>query len=207
MTNVTISISISQIFSSWVAIFQPLPHMASLFRNFYNMPGLAPRMDVLLRATRLSNMLLEQGYVKERLNSSLRKFYGRYGDLIKQYEVSLSQMLNDILWPDHILWQPPSDQTLYRIRPFTDFWVVSIEHLRRVWHADRGRLLLRTPGPVPLGLAYVQLVETNALSELVVTFPDYALRITLGTFSILLPNQCKKVCLNPLLLSKMFFFA
>ena len=42
------------------------------------------------RATRLSNKLLEQGYVKERLKSSLRKFYGRYGDLIKQYEVSLT---------------------------------------------------------------------------------------------------------------------
>ena len=118
----------------------------------------------ILRATRLSNKLLEQGYVKERLKSSLRKFYGRYGDLIKQYEVSLSQMLNDILWPDHIQWQPPTDQTLYRTRPFTEFWVVSIEHLRRVWHADRGRLLLRTPGPVPLGLAYVLLVETNPLS-------------------------------------------
>ena len=26
---------------------------------------------------------------------------GRYGDLIKQYEVSLSQMLNAILRPDH----------------------------------------------------------------------------------------------------------
>ena len=56
----------------------------------------------ILRATRLSNKLLEQGYVKERLKSSLRKFYVRYGDLIKQYEVYLSQMLNDILWPDHI---------------------------------------------------------------------------------------------------------
>ena len=115
----------------------------------------------ILRATRLSNKLLEQGYVKERLKSSLRKFYDRYGDLIKQYEVSLSQMLNDILWPDHIQWQRPTDQTLYRAQPITEFWVVSIEHLRRVWHADRGRLLLRTPGPVPLGLAYVLLVETN----------------------------------------------
>ena len=44
---------------------------------------------------------------------------------------------------------------------FTEFLVVSIEHLRRVWHADRGRLLLRTPGPVPLGHTYVLLVETN----------------------------------------------
>ena len=51
----------------------------------------------ILKASRLSNKLLEQGYVKERLKSSLRKFYGRYGDLIKQYKVSLSQMLNDIL--------------------------------------------------------------------------------------------------------------
>ena len=33
MTNVTISISTSQIFRSWVAIFQPRPPMASLFRS------------------------------------------------------------------------------------------------------------------------------------------------------------------------------
>ena len=37
----------------------------------------------ILRATRFSNKLLEQGYVKERLKLSLRKFYGRYGDPIK----------------------------------------------------------------------------------------------------------------------------
>ena len=49
------------------------------------------------RATPLSNKLFEQGYVKERLKSSLRKFYGCYRDLIKQYEVPLSRMLNDIL--------------------------------------------------------------------------------------------------------------
>ena len=63
-------------------------------------------------------------------------------------------MLNDILWPDHMQWQSPTNQTLYRTRPFTEFWVVSIEHLRRVWHADRGRLLLRIRGPVPLGITW-----------------------------------------------------
>ena len=152
------------------------------------------------------------------------------------------------MWPYTMT--TPTDQTLYRTRPFTEFWVVSIEHLRRVWHADwgclllrtpgpvpygickcslvrpltrnhtihqfmtpfpdltfylyviteyrfpsgiatdghadRGRLLLRTPGPVSLTLAYVLLVETNPFPELVVIFPDYALRIPLGTFSILL---------------------
>ena len=41
---------------------------------------------------RLSNKLLGQGYVRERLKSSLRKFYGQYRDLSKQYEVPLSRM-------------------------------------------------------------------------------------------------------------------
>ena len=41
-----------------------------------------------------------------------------------------------------------------------------------------------------LGLAYVLLVETNPFSEIVVTFPDYALRIPLGTFAILLLISC-----------------
>ena len=54
---------------------------------------------------------ISKGYVKERLRSSLRKFYSRYWDL-----------------------------------PYG----VSIEHLQRERRANRGRLLLRTPGPVPL---------------------------------------------------------
>ena len=55
-----------------------------------------------LWAVRLSNKLLGQEYVKKRFKSSLRKFYGRYGDLTKQYEVPLSRMLHDILDDDHI---------------------------------------------------------------------------------------------------------
>ena len=70
----------------------------------------------ILRAVRLSNKLLGQGYVNERLRSSLRKFYGRYGDLIKQYEVPLSRMLHDILDDDHLQWHPPL------IRHYTNFW-------------------------------------------------------------------------------------
>ena len=60
----------------------------------------------ILRAVRLSSKLFGQGCVMERLKSSLRKFYGRYGDLIKHYEVSLSQMLRDILRHDHIQMTP-----------------------------------------------------------------------------------------------------
>ena len=56
----------------------------------------------IMRAMRLSNKILGQGYVKERLKSSLRKFYGRFEDLTKQYEVPLCRMLHDILDDDHI---------------------------------------------------------------------------------------------------------
>ena len=51
----------------------------------------------ILRARRLSSKLLKQGYLVERLKLSFRKLYGRYGDLIEQYGVTLSRMLNDIL--------------------------------------------------------------------------------------------------------------
>ena len=74
----------------------------------------------ILRAMRLSNKLLGQGYVKERLKSSLRKFFGRYGDLTKQYEVPLSRMLHDILDDDHIQWHPPL------IGHYTNFWPLLI---------------------------------------------------------------------------------
>ena len=79
----------------------------------------------------------------------------------------------------------PPDQTLYRTRPFTLFWVVFIEHLRRVWHADRGRFLLRTPGPVPFGLVYVLLVETNP-------FPNLSLfyRTMLFEYPLVLSRFC-----------------
>ena len=88
-TNVTISTSISQTFRSWVAIFHLRQPMVFLSHSSYGIPGLAPLMNVM-----------------ERSKSSLRKFYGRYGDLIKHYEVSLSQMLHDILGHDHIQWYP-----------------------------------------------------------------------------------------------------
>ena len=94
----------------------------------------------ILRAARLSSKLFAQGYVIERLKSSLRKFYGRYGDLIKHYEVSLSKMLHDILGHDHVQWHPQlirhysNVRTYYRTGLYYRFWPyyqileVSIEH-------------------------------------------------------------------------------
>ncbi|KAK3092305.1 hypothetical protein FSP39_001069, partial [Pinctada imbricata] len=53
-------------------------------------------MDTLFDL-RLSDKLLSQGYVCDRLTSSLRKFYGRYGELVIHYDVPLSRMVDDIL--------------------------------------------------------------------------------------------------------------
>ena len=176
----------------------------------------------ILRAMRLSNKLLGQGYVKERLKSSLRKFYGGYGGLTKQYEVPLSRMVHDILDDDHIQWHPPL------IGHYTNFWPLLIwtllpnltfylivQGFHRTY-ATGAACQQRTLTPPDtwscptLGLACVlmsrpispELVLSPdlwisntpryfyfAFSELVVILPDYALRISLGTFSILLLNE------------------
>ena len=68
------------------------------------------------RAAWLSCKVLGHGCVKERLKLSLRKFYAGYWDLIKHYEVFLSQMLHDVLGHYHIKWHP-----LF-IRHFTKSW-------------------------------------------------------------------------------------
>ena len=130
----------------------------------------------ILRAARLSSKLLRQGYVMERLKSSLRKFYGRYGDLIKHYEVSLSKMLHDIPGHDHIhvnIYETPSiDQTSHLFANLLPNWtlipILTLlqnfggfhRTLQRVRLANRGRLLLRTPGPVPFGTCICSNVET-----------------------------------------------
>ena len=104
-------------------------------------------------ARRLSSKLLKQGYLVERLKSSFRKFYGRYRDLIQQYEVSLSRHnLHSDPWP--IVTSEPirlsNDYiTLMPSLTFTELWVVSMEHLQRVWYASKKRLPFRTPDSVP----------------------------------------------------------
>ena len=79
----------------------------------------------ILMVLRLSNKLLGQGYVGERLTSSLRKFYGRYGDLTKQYEVPISRMLHVILDDDHITVTPSIDNTLHQFLTVTDLDLIT----------------------------------------------------------------------------------
>ena len=80
----------------------------------------------ILRARQLSSKLLKQRYIVERLKSSFRKFYGRYGDLVEQYGVTLSRMLNDILtldqqWLPYRSDFPPISWHLYRAWPSSNY--------------------------------------------------------------------------------------
>ena len=52
--------------------------------------------DFTCRGKALTVKLLEQGYVKNRLKVYCRKFFGRYIDLKRPYQVSLTQLLSDL---------------------------------------------------------------------------------------------------------------
>ena len=115
----------------------------------------------ILRAVRLSNKLLGQGNVKESLRSSREVLWSVRGS----YQTIWGPPLPNVTrhsgwWPSTVI--PSIDQalhqfltllliqTFYRIWLFAKLREVSIEYLQRVRHANRGRLLIRTPGPVPL---------------------------------------------------------
>ena len=79
-----------------------------------------------------------QEYEKGRLKSSLRKFYGRSRDHIKQYEVPLSRILHYILEDDYKQWHPPFHQfkTLLLIRTLYNrtFCGVACVVILPFWH-------------------------------------------------------------------------
>ena len=113
-TSEVISISTSQTFRSWVVIFHLRRPMACLSLNLIRYARACSSYECfILRARRLSSKLLKQGYIVERLKSSFKKFYGRYGDLIQQYKVTLSRMLNDILTLDK-QWPSLANQTFHQ---------------------------------------------------------------------------------------------
>ena len=56
---------------------------------------------------------------------ALRKFYGRYEDHIKQYEVPLSRMLHDILEDDHLQRHPTMIRHYTSFDPITDLGLIT----------------------------------------------------------------------------------
>ena len=52
--------------------------------------------DFLDRGLLLARKLLNQWFIRVKLKSSLRKFYGRHHDLVNRYGISVSQMTTDM---------------------------------------------------------------------------------------------------------------
>ena len=140
----------------------------------------------ILMAVRPSNKLLGQGYVKERLKSSVRKFFGRYGDLTKQYEVLLSRMLHDILedekysdtlhwWDITPIFDPLLNWTLLPFYLIATFYLIVWGFHRTFATGAAGQPRTLTPPdtwscPI-LGLACV--LMSRPISPKLVLFPDF----------------------------------
>ena len=52
--------------------------------------------DFITRAKILTFKLMKQGYIKQRLITVLKKFYGRYTELVGPYTVTISKLMDDI---------------------------------------------------------------------------------------------------------------
>ena len=130
----------------------------------------------------------EQEYVKERLKSSLKKFLVDMGILSNNTKFLSHECLMTFCSLTKYHHNPPSIRPysnpwpFYRTRRFIDLWEVSIECCSMLTGDaySCGHMV-----PSHFGLAYVLLVETIRFPELVF-YPEYSLRTSLGTFSILL---------------------
>ena len=191
MTNVTISISTSQIFRSWVAIFQLHPHMVSLFRSLYDMPGLAPRMDVLSWWRRDFQM----GF-SNRVTS--RNAWDRHWG---SFMVDMGILSNNMKFPSHKCWVTFWDLTIYNDNPLLIRLCTELDLLpNSEWFpwgfcdgcsiptgdaCSSGHLV---PSLWDLHMFYLL---RPVLFRTCRYLPDCALRVSVGAFSILLFHTFK----------------
>ena len=106
----------------------------------------------ILRARRLSSKLLKKripcGTIEIVIQEVLWSIRGSYSTI-------WSLPLSNVKWHSGP-WPTVTSQTIRLSKnvitfiPSLTLWVVSMEHLQRVWHASRERLPFRTPGSVPL---------------------------------------------------------
>ena len=162
----------------------------------------------ILRAVRLSNKLLGQGYVKERLRSSLRKIYGRYGDLIKQYEAPSPECYTTFwmmtIYSDTRHWSgttpifDPITDLISTLLPNLTFYLIA-RGFQRTFATDAA-CQQRTLTPPEtwscptLGLASVLCWHQSLLN--LSCFRTFEFRTSLGTFVLLFLLYDKDCCLD-----------
>ena len=74
------------------------PPFSLISQLLYDMPGIVPRMNVLLWGCCDCPIIISGRDMSEYVVN----FYGRYGDLIKHYDISLSGILHNIPGHDHM---------------------------------------------------------------------------------------------------------
>ena len=173
----------------------------SLFHSLYNMPGLAPRIYVLF----LWRCIFEQ-FNKTSL-TAIRRI---------TLEILYKEVLWSIRWSYQTIWSFP----LVNLKWHFVAWPYTMTSLNRSVFIPNHDLITELdllPNnemlpenmcdecgmpkgdasgclvPSHLGLTYVPVVWTNPFPDLVVIFSEYALRTSLGTFSILL-KVCARLC-------------
>ena len=152
-TNELILISTLQSSRSWVVIFHHRRPMACLSLNLYDTPGLAPRMNVLFSGP--GDFLVSYSNRDTRLEIVIQEVLW---SIRGSYLAISSNPFTNVKWhsePWPTVTSPPiilstNFMTFIPSLTFTELWVVSMEHLQRVWLASRERLPFRTPGSVPL---------------------------------------------------------
>ena len=181
MTIVTISISTSEIFRSWVAIFQPRPPMTSLFLSLYGMPGLAPRMDVLSWGRcDFQISFANRDTSRNAWNHNWGNFMVDTGIFFKWHSVTWPYTTTTPFWSDFV-----PNSTFYPILSgFHRTFATGVT-------CRQGTLTPLDTWSRPFGTCICSTCWDQSFSELVVILPDYALRISLGTFSILLCTYIK----------------
>ena len=121
MTNMTISISGSQIVRSWEAIYQLHPPCVLISQLIRYTQACSSYECIILRTTRLSNMLFEQA-----LEMVIEEVYGGYGDPIKQSSSLTNAKWLSVVWPNKMT--TPTDQTIYQSVTFlpnsTFYWLM-----------------------------------------------------------------------------------
>ncbi len=97
MTKEMISIIPLWNFHLYVVTFQQHLYLEYISQLIRYSRACCSYQDFLDRGLMLIRKILNQGFPVVNLKSSLRKFYGRYHDLINNYWISVSQMTTDVI--------------------------------------------------------------------------------------------------------------
>ena len=158
------------------------PAYGVLSLNLYDTPWLAPRMNVSFWGPDDFPVSYATGIPRGTLEIIIQVLWSIRGPYSAIWSLPLTNVKwHSDNWPT-VTFQPirlsTHFMTLIPNLTFSELWVVSMEHLQRVWHASRERLPFQSPPSTFFGLACAPIVETILL-ELAISILDFHLEYPL----------------------------